>query len=136
MVFETSDPESGARVTLLCGGGLRFAYTVTLPGVGTLAGAETSTGNPPTLHGLDAPALSIFEFTSADDGYHAKSMGILMSESAQCPEERRIHGYGALDLSDSAGNRGRVTLDRSGLAFVSVTAPDRTNIHSPERLAK
>lgn len=134
--FETTDPETRARFTVLCGGGLRFASTITLPGVGTLAGARTSTGNTLSLNKLDAPALSIFDFTSTDEAYHAKLVGILMSEPAPCSGRTRTCAFGTLDLSDSAGNRGRLTLDSSGLVFVSVTSPDGTHIHSLERLAK
>ncbi len=134
--FETTDPETGARLTVLCGGGLRFVSTITLPDVGTLAGARISTGNTLSLNRLDAPALSIFNFTSTDEAYHAKLVGILMIEPALCPGRSRTCAIGTLDLSDSAGNRGRLTLDSSGIVFVSVTTPDGTNIHSLERLAK
>ena len=46
-----------------------------------------------------------------------------------------IRGYGALDLSDNAGNRGRLTLDRSGEAFVSISREGGQGLTRKERLA-
>jgi len=46
----------------------------------------------------------------------------------------RIRGYGSLNLSDNAGNRGRLSLDRSGLVFVSITTRDGSSVELKEKL--
>ncbi len=135
-VIETTDPDTGARVSVTCEGGLRFAYSVTLNDVGTLTGAEKVTGTTVGLRGLGMPAPSLFDFVSDDGAYRAKLTGIITSELAPGLGRWRIRGYGALDLADSAGNRGRLSLDRSGMAFVSVTASDGKQVQVQERLAQ
>ncbi|MEP7199772.1 MAG: hypothetical protein ABI874_08155, partial [Chloroflexota bacterium] len=61
------------------------------------------------------------EFVSADETYRATLLGIINSELAPRLGGWRIRGYGALDLQDSDGNRGQLSLDRSGVAFVSIS---------------
>ena len=133
-VIETRDPETNARVVVTYEGNLRFSYRVELDGVGTLSGVETITGTTVGLRGLGMPAPTTFKFAAAEGNYHANIMGIITSELAPGLGNWRIRGFGALDLSDSAGNRGRLTLDRSGLVFVSITSSDQRTIDVKERL--
>lgn len=135
VVIETTDPETGARVSITCKGGLRFAYTVALDGVGTLTGEEKITGTTVGWRGLGMPAPSLFYFVSDDGAYRAKLTGIITSELVPGLGRWRIRGYGTLDLADSAGNRGRLTLDRSGLASLSVTSHDGQQVQLREQLA-
>lgn len=135
-VIETTDPETGAQVSLTCDDTLSFSYTVALKGVGTLTGKEIITGTTVGLRGLGMPAPSTFDFASDDGAYHAKLTGIITSELAPGLGKWRIRGYGALDLSDSAGNHGRITLDRSGDAFVSISRRDGQELQLHERLTE
>ncbi|HEY6042017.1 MAG TPA: hypothetical protein VIX58_07800 [Anaerolineae bacterium] len=134
-VIETTDPETGARASVTCKGKLRFAYSVALDGVGTVTGEEKITGTTVGWRGLGMPAPSLFDFASDDGAYRAKLTGIITSELAPGLGRWRIRGYGTLDLADSAGNRGRLTLDRSGLASVFVTSHDGKQVQLRERLA-
>jgi hypothetical protein len=134
-VIETTDPETGAHVSVTCEGGLRFAYSVTLNDVGTLTGEEKITGTNVGWRCLGMPAPSLFDFVTEDGAYRAKLTGIITSELAPGLGRWRIRGYGTLDLADSAGNRGRLTLDRSGSASVSITASDGKQLQRQERLA-
>jgi hypothetical protein len=123
-VIETTDPDTGARVTVTCERHLRFSYRVEMEGVGVMTGSETITGTTVGLRGLGMPAPTTFGFVAEQGDYRADLVGIITSELAPRVGTWRIRGYGALDLSDNAGNRGRLSLDRTGLAFVSVTARD------------
>jgi hypothetical protein len=105
-----------------------------MDGIGTLSGVETITGTTVGLRGLGMPAPTTFKFTSADGRYFADIMGIITSELAPGFGNWKIRGFGALDLSDSAGNRGRLSLDRSGLVFVSVATRDGRNVELRENL--
>jgi hypothetical protein len=134
--FETRDPETNARVVVTYEGNLRLSYRVELDGVGVLSGVETITGTTVGLRGLGMPAPTTFKFAAAEGDYQADIMGIITSELAPGLGNWRIRGFGALDLSDSAGNRGRLTLNRSGLVFVSITSSDQRKIDVKERLVK
>jgi hypothetical protein len=133
-VIETIDPDTGAHVTVTCERNLRFSYRVEMAGVGVLSGAETITGTTVGLRGLGMPAPTTFGFVAERGDYHADLIGVITSELAPRIGTWRIRGYGALDLSDSAGNRGRLSLDRSGLAFVTVTTPVGKRIEITENL--
>jgi hypothetical protein len=80
------------------------------------------------------PAPTTFKFVSANENYSANIMGIITSELSPGFGNWKIRGFGALDLSDSSGNRGRLTLDRSGLVFVSIKSSDQRTIDVKERL--
>ena len=120
-VIETIDPETGARVTVTSERYLRFSYRVEMKGVGVMSGSETITGTSVGLRGLGMPAPTTFVFSAEQGNYRADLIGIITSELAPRIGNWRIRGYGSLDLSDNAGNRGRLSLDRSGLALVSIT---------------
>lgn len=135
-VIETTDPETGALVSVTCEYGLSFSYRIQLGGVGTLTGKERITGTTVGLRGLGMPAPSQFKFVSEDEMYHAELKGILTSELTPGIGRWKIRGYGALDLTDSKGNRGRLKLDRSGLAYVSINTPAGESIKRQERLAE
>jgi hypothetical protein len=133
-VIETIDPETGARVTVTCERYLRFSYRVEMKGVGVVSGSETITGTTVGLHGLGMPAPTTFVFRAERGNYRADLVGVMTSELAPRFGAWRIRGYGALDASDNSGNRGRLSLDRSGLAFVSITTRDGTAIEIQEHL--
>ena len=133
-VIETRDPETDARVTVTCEGDLRFSYRVEVDGVGALSGEETITGTTVGLRGLGMPAPTTFAFTSKQGDYRADIIGIITSELAPGFSSWKIRGLGALDLSDSAGNRGRLSLDRSGLVCISISTYDGRNIELKEKL--
>jgi hypothetical protein len=133
-VIETTDPETGARVTVRCERHLRFSYRVEMKGVGVMSGSETITGTTVGLRGLGMPAPTTFVFMAEHGNYRADLVGIITSELAPRIGTWHIRGYGALDLSDNAGNRGRLSLDRSGLAFASITNRDGSTIELKENL--
>ena len=133
-VIETRDPETDARVTVTCDGDFRFSYRVEMDGVGVLSGEETITGTTVGLRGLGMPAPTRFTFTAEQGDYRADIIGIITSELAPGLGSWKIRGFGALDMSDSAGNRGRLSLDRSGLVFISISTHDGRNIELKEKL--
>jgi len=133
-VIETRDPETDARVMVTCEGDLRFSYRVEMGGVGVLSGSETITGTTVGLRGLGMPAPTRFTFASEQGDYRADIIGIITSELAPGFGSWKIRGFGALDLSDSPGNRGRLSLDRSGLVFISISTPDDRSIELKEKL--
>ena len=133
-VIETVDPETQARVTVACEGNLRFSYQIEMDGVGVLSGSEIIQGTTVGLRGLGMPAPTTFTFTSARGNYTAEITGMITSELAPRIGRWSIRGFGSLDLSDNQGNRGRLSLDRSGLVFVSVTARNGRTVEMKERL--
>jgi hypothetical protein len=133
-VIETRDPETDARVTVTCEGDLRFSSHVQMDSVGALSGEETITGTTVGLRGLGMPAPTTFKFMSADGNYSADIIGIITSELSPGFGNWKIRGFGALDLSDSAGNRGRLSLDRSGLVFISISTRDGQTVELKEKL--
>jgi hypothetical protein len=133
-VIETVDPETQARVIVTCEGNLRFSYHVEMDGVGVLSGSEIIQSTTIGLRGLGMPAPTTFTFTSAPGDYAAEIVGIITSELAPGIGRWKIRGFGSLDLSDNQGNRGRLSLDRTGLVFVSITARGGRTIVLKERL--
>jgi hypothetical protein len=133
-VIETRDPETGAHITVTCEGDLRFSSHVEMDGVGVLLGEETITGTTVGLRGLGMPAPTTFTFTAAQGDYRADIIGILTSELAPGFGSWKIRGLGALDVSDNAGNRGRLSLDRSGLVVISISTHEGRNIVLKEKL--
>jgi hypothetical protein len=133
-VIETFDPETQARVVVTCEGNSRFSYRIDMKNIGILSGAETITGTTVGLRGLGMPAPTTFKFVSEQGDYRAEIVGLMTSELGPGLGRWKIRGFGSLDLSDSAGNRGRLTLDRSGLVFVSITSSDQRTIDVKERL--
>jgi hypothetical protein len=134
-VIETYDPETGARVTVSCERNLRFSYRVEMNSVGILSGTETITGTTVGLRGLGMPAPTTFVFMAEHGTYRADLVGVITSELAPRIGNWWIRGYGALDLSDSAGDRGRLSLDRTGLVLVTVTTPADVTLEIAEKLA-
>jgi hypothetical protein len=133
-VIETTDPDTGAHVTVTCEGDLRFSYRIEMKDIGSLSGEETITGTTVGLRGLGMPAPTTFTFLSEQGDYRAKIIGLMTSELGPGLGRWKIRGFGSLDLSDNTGNRGRLTLDRSGQVFVSITSQDQRTIDVKERL--
>jgi hypothetical protein len=130
----TVDPQTGAQVCVSNEGDLRFSYSVSYAGVGTLTGAETITGTTVGLRGLGMPAPSTFAFVSADGNYRAQLGGTITSELAPRIGAWRIRGYGSLDLSDSAGNHGRLVLDRAGRVTIEIQPTTGAGLRRQESL--
>lgn len=83
------------------------------------SGREEITGTTVGLHGLGMPAPSQFNFTCG--GYQAALNGVITSELALSLFGRtRIRAYGFLNLSDSAANTGKLTLDRNGALTIAI----------------
>jgi len=89
-----------------------ISYAATMPNGDIFSGREEITGTTVGLRGLGMPAPSKFNFKSGN--YSAELTGILTSELALSLIGRtRIRAYGFLNFIDSAGNTGKLTLDRS-----------------------
>jgi hypothetical protein len=107
----------------------RISYSAELPGGGLLTGHEEITGTQVGLRGLGMPAPSRFAFTAEGGDYVAEMVGVIVSELAPAfLRPWRIRAYGSLDLHDNAGNRGTLSLNRSGEAGVAVFGPDERAI--------
>jgi len=133
-VIDTVDPDTGARVVVTCERDLGFSYRIEMKGIGVVSGTEMITGTTFGLRGLGMPAPTTFTFVAERAIYRADLVGLITSELAPRIGRWRIRGYGALDLSDSSGNHGRLSLDRSGLVQVSVTTPEGNVIEIKENL--
>ena len=133
-VIETVDPETDAQVTVKCEGNLRFSYCVEMKNVGTLDGAEIIQGTTVGWRGLGMPAPTTFDFVAESIDYRAKMIGLITSELGPGLGRWKIRGYGALDVSDNLGNRGKLTLDRPGIIVVSISTVDGHSITLKERL--
>lgn len=123
-VIGLRDPETNALVTVTVGANLRFDYRVEMDGVGRLSGAESIAGTTMGLRGLGMPAPTTFAFESATGNYHAKVVGLMTGELVPGFGMWKIRGQGSFDLSDDSGNRGNLTLERSGQIAVSINASD------------
>jgi len=134
-LIRTTDPQTGAQVNITCEDRLRFGFEVEMKNVGRLTGSESISGTTLALRGLVMPAPTRFKFVSANGKYTANMIGIVHSELAPRIGGWRIRGYGALDLSDNAGNHGRLTLDRSGQAFVSISGKSGEGLIKKARIA-
>lgn len=135
MVIETIDSDTGARVTVTCERNLRFSYRIEMVGIGVISGTETIMGTTVGLRGLGMSAPTTFVFMAERGNYRADLIGVITSELAPRIGTWRIRGFGAMDLSDSTGNRGWLSLDRSGLALVTITTPAGETFEIIEKLA-
>ncbi len=125
-VISEADPITAAIVTARLESTsphYKISYEVLLPNRDIFRGSETITGTTVGLRGLGMPAPSIFTFTSGD--YTAEFVGIITSELAlSLFGNTRIRAYGFLNLKDSAGNTGRLDLNRAGDIAIQInTAP-------------
>ena len=134
-LIRTTDPQTGAQVNVTCEDRLRFGFEVVMKDKGRLTGSESINGTTIGLRGLGMPAPTRFEFVSADGKYTANITGIIHSELTPRMGGWHIRGYGVLDLSDTARNCGRLTLDRSGVANVLIQPPAGPELIRNERIA-
>jgi len=89
-----------------------ISYSAIMPNGDIFSGREEITGTTVGLRGLGMPAPSKFNFKSGS--YSADLTGILTSELALSLIGRtRIRAYGFLNFNDSAGNTGKLMIDRS-----------------------
>jgi len=123
-----ADPATGAAVEASLESSsphIRIAVAVTPLEGGSFVGSETVLGTTLGLHGLGMPAPSNYEYSLPEFGYLARLTGTITSELApRLLRPTRVRGYGSLEMSDSAGNTGRVELDRSGRLYLVVARPD------------
>jgi hypothetical protein len=109
------DPATGALVCAKLESSsptYRISYSATLTDGTLFTGSEEIQGTTIGLRGLGMPAPSKFHFQSGS--YAADLTGILTSELALSLFGRtRIRAYGFLNFHDSAGNTGRLELDRN-----------------------
>jgi hypothetical protein len=128
-VVREADPTTGALVTARLEASsphYHISYEALMPNRDTFRGSETITGTTVGLRGLGMPAPSTFTFTSG--AYTAGFTGIITSELAlSLFGNTRIRAHGSLELKDSAGNTGRLELNRSG--DISIKINDRSTVH-------
>lgn len=118
---QENDPITGAAIRArLASSSPRYhiSYLATMPNGDTFHGSEEITGTTIGLRGLGMPAPSKFYFKSGD--YTAELTGILTSELVlSIFGNTKIRGHGFLNIKDSAGNTGRLDLNRA--ADVTIT---------------
>lgn len=125
-VISEADPVTSAIVTAKLESTsphYNVSYQAVMPNRDIFRGSETITGTTVGLRGLGMPAPSKFTFTSGN--YTAEFSGILTSELAlSFFGNTRIRAYGFLNLKDSAGNTGRLDINRAGDMTIQInTAP-------------
>lgn len=116
---EEADPITGARVkvTLVAAQPkLRIGYEVRMPDGGVFSGEEDILGTRVSLRGLGMPAPSRFFYERGN--YWARLMGLVTSEIAPGLLRWNVRAFGSLELRDSAGNVGTLSLSRRGEAQV------------------
>jgi len=129
-----NDPETGATIVArleATSPHYLISYTATLSNGDCFSGRESITGTTVGLRGLGMPAPSKFTFQSG--AYTAELNGLITSELAlSLFRQTRIRAYGWLDFQDNAGNRGRLTFERSGALVLSLNgaAPDKHSLTS------
>lgn len=108
------DPKTGAPVwaeLTSTSPTYKISCAASLPNGDIFQGEEEITGTTLGLRGLGMPAPSKFHFRS--DAYECDLTGILTSELAlSLFRTTRIRAHGFLNFNDSAGNTGKLTLDR------------------------
>jgi hypothetical protein len=96
-----------------------ITYKAALSGTCEFRGSETILGTTIGFRGLGMPAPSNFTFVAED--YEAKFTGTLTSELAlSLFGNTKIRAYGFLEFSDTAGNKGRLDLNRQGYATFKI----------------
>jgi len=128
-VISEVDPVTGATVTARLESTsphYNISYEAVMPNRDTFRGSETITSTTVGLRGLGMPAPSKFSFTSGD--YTAEFSGILTSELAlSLFGNTKIRAYGFLNLKDSAGNIGRLDLNRAGVLTIQINDQPASN---------
>ena len=116
------DPATGAEVTVHLDSRsphYHISYAVLMPNGDIFKGNEEITGTTVGLRGLGMPAPSRFNFTSGE--YTAELTGIVTSELVlSLIGNTRIRAYGSLNFKDSAGNTGRLELERDGSLTINI----------------
>lgn len=108
------DPATGADVwarVIATRPRIVIDYEVTMPDRSVFGGTEEILGTTVGFRGLGMPAPSRFAYRRT--GYTATLDGTITSElTLAIFGGTRIRGYGSLAMSDSAGNRGEISIDR------------------------
>jgi hypothetical protein len=128
-VISEADPVTGAIVTARLESTSPhyiISYEASMPNRDIFRGSETITGTTVGLRGLGMPAPSKFTFTSGN--YTAEFTGVLTSELAlSLFGNTRIRAYGFVELKDSAGNTGRLDLNRAGDMTIQINNAPATH---------
>jgi len=127
-VLSEADPVTGAMVTarLDSSSPYNISYEAVMPNRDAFRGSETINGTTVGLRGLGMPAPSKFTFKSGD--YTAEFSGILTSELAlSLFGNTKIRAYGFLNLKDSAGNIGRLDINRAGDMTIQINDQPASN---------
>lgn len=112
-----------------------FTFTVQLPDGGQVQGSEQITGTTVTLRGLGMPAPSRFDYRSPSGDYEASAVGTMYSElGLGFFRATQIRGFGELQLSDSAGNSGKLILKRTALMSIDIKASTGQTMHTTYQL--
>lgn len=125
-VHREPDPATGIMVTaelIARQPVIRSRITVEGPGWSMVLD-EQITGTTFGLGTLAMPAPSSFTFSAGE--YRATAAGTVVTELIPLPGATRVRGHGELSLSDSADNRGAVTLSRKGVLTVDVGGHSHT----------
>jgi hypothetical protein len=123
-----ADPQTGAMVKAKLEASsptYLISYSTAMPNGDIFAGREEITGTTVGLRGLGMPAPSKFNFKSGS--YTAELTGILTSELVLSIIGRtRIRAYGFLNFNDSAGNTGKLNIDRKNNIKLEINGMEET----------
>lgn len=109
-----------------------ITYSTEMPNGDIFQGSEKILGTTVGLRGLGMPAPSTFTFKS--NLYEAELKGTLTSELAiSFFGNTKIRGYGSLEFSDTAGNKGQLELSRQGEIAIKINDRPKIN-HTLVRL--
>ena len=121
-VVSEPDPVTGAVITAKLESRdphYRISYSATMLDGSVFSGGEEITGTTVGFRGLGMPAPSRFHFRSGN--YEGELTGIITSELAlSILGNTRIRGHGFLNVRDTAGNSGKVSVERSGNVQVEI----------------
>jgi len=124
-----ADPATGAMVTAKLEASrphLLVSCTVGMPDGGEFSGREEITGTTIGLRGLGMPAPSEFHYWNGN--YSARLIGTITSELVLSLLRRtRIRAHGSLQMTDSAGQTGTVTVERGGTARIEMDGMPMTD---------
>ncbi len=121
------DPETGALVTATLLGRQpvdHYSGGVRLPDGSRCSGSEKGAESKINLRGWMLPADSHFTFLAADESYRAELAGVIVREIVpRLVGPWHMRTCATLELSDSAGNHGRLELQRNAQLSVTISGP-------------
>ena len=99
----------------------QYQYMVQMPNGDIISGADNESESNISFRGWSFPSTSKYQFTSADESYHAEFEGEIMREvvpRVSGPWHGRAHGQ--MTMTDNHGNSGSVTLNTSAEMVVTI----------------